>query len=138
MDRRSIYLLCNQGLMIAMYFMLAKLTIPIGSLHITLAPLPILVMAILYGPKEAAVVAVVGEFLIQVFGRYGLTPITPLWCLPTAARALVAGFGFQAICHHYNVQEPFERRVPYYAVLVISSLITTLCNTAVIWLDSII
>ena len=129
---------CLMGVMIAVYFFLAKLTIPIGTLHITLASLPIVVLSMVFGPWEGAVVAVVGEFLIQALGRYGLMITTPLWCIPPMFRALVVGFGCRWLRRKYGLREAYENKIGYFLVLMQAAITTTLGNTAVLWLDSVI
>ena len=130
MKKLSTQQLCNDAMLIAIYFVLAKLTIPIGNLHITLASLPIVVLAVLRGPREACIVAFMGEFLIQALGRYGLTPTTPLWCLPPTLRALTVGLGCRRLCRGREREHP----VWFFTVVIAAALVTTLSNTLVIWL----
>lgn len=128
--------LCMMGVLMAIYWVLAKMTIPLGNLHITLASLVIVVAVALLGTWRGTVVALMGEFLIQATGRYGLTVTTPLWCLPPAFRALVLGLGFALL----GVRQPRGKRqiVLFYVVLMLGALVTTIGNTAVIWADSVI
>ena len=130
MKKLSTQQLCNDAMLIAIYFILAKLTIPIGNLHITLASLPIVVLAVLRGPREACIVAFMGEFLIQALGRYGITPFTPLWCLPPTLRALIVGLGCRKLCKG----KEREHRVSFFAVVISAAVLTTISNTLVIWL----
>ena len=123
-------------MIIALYFVLAKLTIPIGNLHITLASLAVVVSAALFGPVDGCVTAFVGEFLIQALGQYGLTPTTPLWCLPPVLRTLIVGITCLVLD---------RKRVPvktaviwFFAAMIVGALATTIGNTLVTWLDAVI
>ena len=62
---QSVQALCRMAILTALYVVLTttlSLKLP-GDIRITFASLPILLSAILYGPGEAAVIALVGEFL---------------------------------------------------------------------------
>ena len=134
MKKLSTQQLCNDAMLIAIYFVLAKLTIPIGNLHITLASLPIVVLAVLQGPGHACLVAFLGEFVIQALGRYGLTLLTPLWCLPPTLRALVVGLGCRWLCKGRER----EHMVSFFAVTIVAAMLTTVANTLVIWFEATI
>ena len=87
-----IYKICTLALLIAMMFLL-KRTIAIETpyIKINFASLPIVLAAMMFGPLEGAVVAVIGEFIAQVIGPYGLMPTTFIWIWPPAIRPLVVG-----------------------------------------------
>ena len=135
--RFSTLRLCTIGMMIAVYFVLAKLTIIIGSLRITLASLPIVVLAVLYGPVDASIAALLGEFMIQAMGSYGITPTTPLWCLPPVLRALTVGTGFRFIAR-YRVKGAKVFTKAFNVCVILGAMLTTVGNTLVWWIDSII
>ena len=129
-------MLCIMGLMTAMYIILSKFfSIHIGNLRITFGSLPIILVAMLFGPLPAAAIAFVGEFLLQLLG-YGFTPTTVLWCIPPVFRAVIVGFGWRAITKrgaNTAVQTGMLA-----AILILSAIVVTLSNTLVIWLDSVI
>ena len=55
--------MCLDAMLIALYFLLAKLSFPIGNIHLTLASLPLVISALLLGVRSTVVVALLGEFL---------------------------------------------------------------------------
>ncbi len=136
----NVWTLCRLAVLTALYVILTTmltLRLP-GDIRITFASLPILLSALLYGPGEAALVALVGEFLNQILGPggYGITATTVLWCLPPAARAVIVGTAAGAFL---KTGKPLERRPALcYAVCILGGVGTTVANTAVYWLDSVI
>ena len=114
-----IYKICTLALLIAMMFLL-KRTIAIETpyIKINFASLPIVLAAMMFGPLEGAVVAVIGEFIVQVIGPYGLMPTTFIWIWPPAIRPLVVG-GIAMWLHRATGKR------------------TTTGNTFGMWLDSL-
>ena len=79
--------LAVNAVLIAIYVALRFFNIPFGnSFRFTLAPFPVILCALLYGPVDGLIVGLLGEFLSQVLGPYGLTPTTLLWCLGETLR----------------------------------------------------
>lgn len=132
---RNVRALCRVAIMAALYVLLTLVSIRAGNLHITFASLPVVVMALLFGPAEAATVALLGEFLNQMLS-YGFTATTVLWLIPPAVRGIMVGLFARRFC---SSDHPLEQRpLGYYTVCICAALLTTACNTAVIWLDSVI
>lgn len=138
-ERNQLRQLIFDAIMIAMYVVLNTIAeIPLGNIRITLGPLPVVFVAFYFGMSHSAVVAGVGEFISQMIG-FGLTWTTPLWVVPPIARAL-------SICIFLSVvllrkKYPDITKVKYYEyfiIILLSGFITTVLNTAVIWLDAII
>ncbi|MDO5435103.1 MAG: folate family ECF transporter S component [Clostridia bacterium] len=130
--------LCLVAVFAALYFVLTMyLTIRIGNITITLASLPILILAVLYGPLESTVAAALGEFIHQLLS-WGLTLTTPLWLLPPVVRGLIVAFGCMLIRRRCKVKEPWEQPAAFFALLVAAAVVTTLANTGITWLDSVI
>ena len=128
--------LATDSILAALYVILtAFVSIKAGNLHISIASLPIVVCALLYGPGDAVVIAVLGEFMNQMLS-YGFTVTTPLWLIPPALRGLVVGIAARAAYKRGRVLEASVWQ--YYAVCVAAALTTTLSNTLVIWLDSVL
>ena len=129
--------LCLVAIFAALYFVLTSwLTIRIGNLRISVASLPILILAIMYGPIESCTAAVLGEFIYQVL-NYGITLTTPLWLLPPVIRALIVAFGYRML--KKKGTEPWkESPVSFVLLLVAAAIATTLANTGITWLDSVI
>lgn len=132
--------LCVCAVMAAVYFFLShflKITIP-PNIRITLASLPTILVAVLYGKTAAVVTALVGEFICQALSQYGLTPTTPLWILPPAIRGLMVAIGCDILRKRKPEVPVWKQPIPYGIVLVAAAVITTLVNTGITWLDSII
>ena len=126
---------CRMAILAALYVLLTMVSIRAGNLHITFASLPVVASALLFGPGEAAVTALLGEFLNQMLS-YGFTLTTGLWLIPPAVRGLVVGV---CAARFWKTGKPLENRpAAYYLACVVGALATTACNTAVIWLDSVI
>lgn len=129
--------LCWIAMLAALSFLLnmVQLRLPM-NVRITFDSLPVVVAALLFGPGDAALAALIGEFLTQMLSEYGLTATTMLWLIPPAVRGLVIG---AAALQFRNTDRPLETRVPLcFGVCFLAAVLTTLGNTAVIWLDSVI
>ena len=63
-------------------------TVRLGWINISVASLPVIVGAMLYGPVGGLLVGLLGAFMGQLL-TYGVTATTILWILPQAARGLV-------------------------------------------------
>ena len=134
--RSKTQLLCRVAAMAAIYFLLKKFFgIEVGTLKINFATLPVVLAALLFGPLEAGVVAAIGEFLYQILG-YGITATTALYVLTPAIRGAVIGVAARVLAREGRHLE--ARPVACYIVCVAAALLTTVCNTAVNALDSII
>lgn len=133
MSKINVKALCRVGIMAALYVLLTSLSIKAGNLRITFASLPVVVLALLYGPFEGAAVALIGEFLNQVLS-YGFTVTTGLWLIPPAVRGVIIGLVAMRL---WTSARPLESRpAVYYPVCIGAAVVTTICNTAIIWLDS--
>lgn len=62
-----------------------------GFIKLSFESLPVLIAALLFGPLDGAIVALIGTFLSQLL-LYGLDPSTPLWILPYIVIAVICGF----------------------------------------------
>lgn len=84
--------LAINAMLIAIYVALRYFNIPLGnSFRFTLAPFSVILCALLFGPVDGMIVGLVGEFLSQVLGPYGLTPTTLFWCIGETLRGLTLG-----------------------------------------------
>jgi ECF transporter S component (folate family) len=131
----KVKLLTELAVLAALCVLLSLLTIPIGTVHITLEPLPITVAALLFGPLPAAAVALVSELLMQILS-YGFTATTILWLIPPVVRALIIGFA----AARFRKRDKYLEEHPLwcYVFCVAAAVATTFLNTGVIWLDSVI
>lgn len=129
--------ICWIAMLAALSFLLnmVQITLP-GNLRITFDSLPVVVGALLFGPVEAALAALIGEFFTQLLSPYGLTATTMLWLIPPALRGLTIGLAAWGL---RGTDRPLEARLPLcYGVCLLGAVLTTFANTAVIWLDSVL
>ena len=134
--RFNIYTICMIALLTAMVVLLKRtLAIETPYIKINFAPLPIMLAAMLFGPVEGMVVGLLGEFIAQITGPYGLAPTTVLYVAPAAIRGVVVGLGAVG-CRRTG--RGIERRpVVCYAVGIAGAVLTTVGNTVSIWLESV-
>jgi len=128
--------MCYAALLAAMYLPLSLYAaVQMGNVRISFGSLPVVIAALLFGPLDAAVVALVGEFFKQLL-TYGVTYTTVLYLAPPAARGVVIGIA--AVLARQKGGRLEERRWPCYGVCVIAAVCTTIGNTLVNWLDSVL
>ena len=128
--------MCYAALLAAMYVPLALyVAVQVGNVRISFGSLPVVVAALLFGPVDAVVVAMVGEFFKQIL-TYGVTYTTVRYLIPPALRGLVVGLGAVLILRRGQRLE--DRRALCYAVCIAAALCTTVGNTLVNWLDSVL
>ena len=135
MSKLKVNALCRTAVMVAMYVLLNLISIRAGNLRITFASLPVVTASLLFGPLEGGLVALLGEFLNQLLS-FGLTPTTLIWVLPPVARGLVIGTVAVRMWREGRLLD--RRPAVCYAVCLLGAAATTLCNTAAIWMDSVI
>ncbi len=131
---QGVYRLCRVAMLAALYILLNNtIAIKAGTLRITFASLPVVVSALLFGPGEAALTALVGEAVNQL-RNYGLGVTTALWLLPPVVRGTLVGLAARPL---RDTERPLERRPALcYAVCILAALCTTAVNTAVTALDA--
>lgn len=129
--------MCLIAVLAALSFLLNMLELKLpGNLKITFDSIPIVVAAMLFGPVDAVLAALMGEFFTQLLSPYGLTATTVLWLIPPALRGAVIGLAARA-CQRTGT--PLERRTALcYTVCILASIVTTAGNTAGLWLDSVL
>lgn len=128
--------MCYAALLAAMYLPLSLYAaLQVGNVRISFGSLPVVAAALLFGPLDAAVVAMVGEFFKQLL-TYGVTYTTVLYLIPPALRGLVVGLGAVLVLRRGGRLE--ERRAACYSVCVAAAVCTTAGNTLVNWLDSVL
>lgn len=119
-------------MMASLYFVLAYFAIRFGNIVITPASITILLVALLYSPGDAIMVALVGE-LINQMAKYGPSPTTALWLLPSLSRAII----ISVVAMIYRKKNTYLEKhiVAYFITIAIAGLVTTSLNTGVIFLD---
>ncbi|MCF0136461.1 MAG: folate family ECF transporter S component [Lachnospiraceae bacterium] len=115
----------------ALYTVLANyVSIHTLNMKLTFDMLPVLLCSILYGPVDGLMVGLVGNFISQLIGPYGLSITTPLWMLPAGVRGLLVGFwakgkGFR-----------IEKVGLLFPVILLTGILSTIINTGVMWVDA--
>ncbi len=125
--------------MTALYLTLATLlVIPLGGLKITIEALPIIIVAVLFGPVDAAIVGLLGEFMNQML-TFGFTPTTALWVLPSVVRGLMVGLCLLPLKKegHLLTEKPKPSHlVVFFAVNLVAAIVVSLLNTLTLYVDS--
>lgn len=129
--------LCLVAVLAALYVPLSIFAaVQMGNVRVSFGSLPVVVSALLLGPAEAVAVAMVGEFFKQLL-TYGVTATTVLYLIPPALRGLNIGLAAAYVLRHGG--RPLEqRRTLCFAVCICAAVVTTLGNTLVNWLDSVL
>lgn len=119
------------AMLTAVYVILCLVgTIRLWWMNISVATLPLILAALLFGPVGGLFVGLLGSFLEQLL-TYGLMATTVLWLVPNTVRGLLLGIYFKKKNYRPN-------RAQLIAALVVAALITTALNTVVMYLDSVI
>lgn len=136
MQSSKIKTICRIALLAALYVLLNNtIAIKAGTIRITFASLPVMVAALLFGPGEAALTALTGELINQLYS-YGMSTTMFLWLIPPAVRGCIIGM---AAARFRGTERPLERRpILAYAVCVGAAVITTFVNTAVMAADALL
>jgi len=122
--------LTSLAMLIAIYSVLACLTLNTGGIKFTLEAFPILVASLLLGPVDGLIVGGVGSFIYQVlFSGYGITATTILWVMPHAISGLVVGL--YAKTKNYKLD---FKNISF--ISIISALLVTALNTLALYVDS--
>jgi len=117
-------------MLIAMYFLLSNyLALNLGPIRLTLDMLPIIVGACLFGPLDGLIIGLIGNFLFQLAGPYGISATTPLWMLPDAVRGLLVGL---------LLRGAVRSRPKYAAVLGLISVVVATITTGVMYVDCLV
>ena len=129
--------MCRIAALAALSFLLNMLELKLpGNLKITFDSIPVVVAGLLFGPADAVLAALIGEFFTQLLSPYGLTATTVLWLIPPALRGAVIGLAAKG-CQRTGT--PLERRTALcYTVCVLAAMVTTAANTAALWADSVL
>lgn len=129
--------LALDAVMVALYFALSMIAIPIGGLKLTFEHLPVILCALMFGPVDALVVGGLGEFINQML-TFGFTPTTVLWMTPAMFRGLSMGLAVVLARKSMGLDALLEKKVPvaFLITCVISGLVCSLLNTFTLYVDS--
>ena len=135
--RKTAYTICMVAMLTAMMVLL-KRTIAIETPYFkfNFASLPIMLAAMLFGPVEGMVVGLLGEFIAQITGPYGLAPTTVLYVIPAGLRGLVVGLG-ALWCRQATGKRLESRPMLCYIVGIVGAVTNTVANTVSIWVESV-
>ena len=130
--RRIVY----DGMLISLYVVLSTLGIRLPqpiNITITFASVATTMAALVFGPADAFLIGLLGEFLAQ-FMKYGITLTTPIWILPPAIRGLF--IGIVASIFRRKGKDLMDRKVFALVTLLIGSILTSFVNTAAMAIDA--
>ena len=128
--RLNVKRIAMDAMFIAMHIVFASFfSFKTPIVEISLASLPVLLCAVLYGPLDGLVVGLCGAFVQQLL--YGLTPTAPLWILPAMLQGLAVGLLARSLYYKGG-------RRAWVLVLVVAcgELLLTATNTAALYLDA--
>lgn len=132
--------LAINAMLIAIYVALRYFNIPFGnSFRFTLAPFPVILCALLYGPVDGLIVGLLGEFLSQILGPYGMTPTTFLWCLGETARGCTLGLCSAALLKKWLLSSSRLTGKQTAVILlccVVTGVLASLGQTLALYVDS--
>ncbi len=135
--KRTISRICGDGMLLAMYIVLSTLTVRLTpNLQIAFTGLTVIMAVVLYGLPDAILIAVLGSFIGQARGAYGLSITTPLWMVPPILRAVVFGIAYEIFLKEGIKLE--DKKVLFIVFAIIAGLVTTIANTGAIFLDAMI
>ena len=119
------------GLNLALFIVLNYASFNLQFVKFSAKGLPVIFIAVIFGPLEGALLGGVGEFLCQLVSPYGLTPTTPLWILPWIVQGLIVGFMFKQ-------RDAKEHPILWIITVITCCLAVTGLNTLVIWIDGLV
>ncbi len=129
--------ICVNGMLVAVYIAIGIFKLDLGFAKITFASLPVILASLMYGPLDAVIVALLGEFVAQIsFSGYGLMPTTPLWMLPPAIRGLLVGL--VAYLYRRKGEHLEKHYVIYFVTLFSASILVSAFTTLLMYLDALI
>lgn len=126
-----LYRLALDAVLVALFVVFSVyLTVKTPIAEFSLASLPILLCAFLFGPFDALCVAACGAFFEQLL-TFGLSPTTVLWILPSVAQALFAACGARLLSNR-------KGWLHLILLILLSEVLLTAVNTATLYLDGAI
>ena len=121
------------ALMVAVFTILsAWVVVRFGNaIKITFDSIVLLLVAMMFSPVDAFIVGLLGEFLAQLLGPYGLEATTVIWIIPPAVRGLLFGLGVKLFPENMTLQKIWVEKKPYvyFAVVIVVSIVNSCLNT---------
>ena len=130
-ERLTVRKLVMIAMLTAVYVVLCLVgTIRLWWMNISVASLPLIISAMLFGPLGGLLVGLLGSFLEQLL-TYGLMATTVLWLVPNTVRGLLLGLYMKKKGYHLS-------RAQLVGAITAAALVVTALNTVVMYLDSVI
>ncbi len=121
----------TDAVLVALYVVFAAVfAVKLPFAEISLASIPILMCALLFGIGDVLIVSILGSFIEQMLGGFGLTVTTPLWMAPVILQGAVAALLF------FIFKKDKIWKIVF--AIVCAELLLTVTNTAVLYLDGAI
>ena len=135
MVKKTIKRITGDGMLLAIYIVLSTLTVrATPNLQITFTGLAIIMASVLYGFGDSILIAVLGSFVAQLRGPYGLSVTTPIWMIPPVLRAIVFGLVYEIYLKKgIRLQ---DKKIMFVVWAIVAGLVTTVANTGAIFLDA--
>lgn len=128
------------AVLIALYVVLRFFNIPFGeSFRFTLASFPVILCALLYGPVDGLIIGLLGEFLSQVLGPYGLTPTTLFWCIGETVRGGALGLCSVLFLRKrlFFAEQPTRKNIVLLLICcILTGVLAALGQTFALYVDS--
>ena len=116
----------------AIYVVLANLAgLSLGPIKLSLDGFVILLAAMMFGPADGLIVGLLGNFISQLLGPYGLSATTVLWMLPPGILGLVVGLGAKKLGSGIT-------GLKLGLLVFIGLLVDTTVTTGVMWVDCLV
>lgn len=132
--------LAVNAVLIAIYVTLRFFYIPFGdAFRFTLASFSVILCALLFGPIDGLVVGLVGEFLAQILGPYGLTPTTLFWCIGETARGISLGLCSALFLKNWLLSGealPGKKKAVLLVCCALTGVLASLGQTFALYVDS--
>ena len=126
--RGKIKRMATNSMFVAMYVVLSMVSLDLWTMKFTFDGLPIILGAMLFGPVDGMAIGLMGAFINQMID-YGFSVTTLLWILPAGIRGLLVGLYAKKYSFELN-----HKQVVF--ITVLSALVVTTVNTAVMYIDS--
>ncbi len=124
--------LVTDGLCAALYVVLSSfLSINLGPIKLSISGLPVILTALLFGPADGLLVGLLGGFLGQLTGPYGVSVTTPLWMLPVGVLGFIPGW-------YAKRKDYVLSPKPLAAVILLALIADTTITTGVMYVDCLV
>lgn len=131
MVNKSIKIIVMSSLMASLAIVFDQLSIKMPLFKFTLHPLPLMLAGIMFGPYAGCGAGLVAGVISQ-FMEYGPSPTMPLWLIAYVLWGAVPSL----ILKKMHIAGGGYKQNHVLTAVFITSIIVTMVNTVVIWLDA--